>query len=215
MKGASVVKRWSSTATEHGHDIMRKLSVQPPCRLAAASRLATKTAKATARTGYQIFLGTRPGLVLGGGAREEVDPQLSRSPLLGVHLPSTTSAGSTSPATAAAGASAHLRCADFRRSPGYCRVLVASGNGQQLEMLQCESRAMPLLVGRGDEIGEDHIAPDFPLVNCETMTRGVLPWSLASSLLPRARPEPMRRNWLARQRDDGIGGAAAEFQLYE
>ena len=97
---------------------MRKLSVRPPCRLTAASRLATKTAKATARTGFQILLGTRPGLVLGEEERRRSGPTAQSLATLGVHLPSTTSARSTSLATAAARASAHLCCAAYRRSQG-------------------------------------------------------------------------------------------------
>ena len=116
--------------------------------------------------------------MLGEEEREEVETQLSHSPLWSVQLPPSTSARSTS----------------FVDQVRYFRVFVTR-NGQQLNFLHHESRAMSLLVERKDEGGEDRNAPEFPEENGETLTGAVLPgtepnpaarWFLASSM-PRER----------------------------
>ena len=55
------------------------------------------------------------------------------------------------------------------------------------------------MVGRRDEICEDHIAPDFPVESCKTTT---------GAALPGTEPKPAVRQFLARERDDGTAGAA-------
>ena len=76
------MKIWSSTATEHGHDIIRKLSVRPPCRLTAAPSLGHGDSNGhdTWFPEYSAWLGAGQGKEGRSGPTVQSQAALGRAP---------------------------------------------------------------------------------------------------------------------------------------
>ena len=166
MEKEAAVKRWLSTATKPGHDIVRKLFVQPPCQLTAASRRRWGTAMVTADdcipdfAEYSAWLGTGRGR-MGSSVARHYWASNFRPRLLRGQLPLQQQGESI--------------CASALRSQptksGY--LLPRPGGqweGQAAGVVELRELCHAIAGGR-DLFIENLNAPDFLIENCETHDR--------------------------------------------